>query len=342
MFIVEEADNIQLQFQLPDQVNADPSDPDAGWYNNAIDEYFIRLEVLDSGNNVVFDGFISEIADAWYVGANEDGITMQYASINVARLLEEIETDCFYFRATILLGVGDYLSVNRAGPILPGGPWPIGFRYLIMPGPDEGNIYEWGPNGWFLIRPPYADGEWIYVASLGTFYSYNETTGKLVMQSGMPPADEEAFQYFYTMSYRVRKCDEPIVRFGATLNGVDCIGFVHELPEEIFGGGLGGPFQWDFAVLGSAETIKLEARRELTKNGRLTSVQERTTTRVRTTGLPKSVAYAIRAILASKEFTINGENYSEVGDLSRNNDTGELWWLDFEVTRTDCDTSTTC
>lgn len=342
MFIVEPEDTIQIQFQLPDQVNEDPQDPDSGWYNNEEDPYFIRLEVLDSGNNNVFNGFISEIADTWYVGANEDGVTVQYVNINVNRLLEEIGTDCFYFRATVSLGVGEYLSVNRAGPALPAGPWPIGFLYFINAGPEQGYIYEWGPSGWVQIRPPFVDGEWIYIASLGSFFSYNESLGVWEVEAGTPPPDEEAFQYFYTMPYRVRKCDEPVVRFSATMRGVDCIGFLHDLPEIPLGGGAGGPFQWDFKVLGSCETIKLSAQRELTKNNRLVSVREGMSAQVRTTGMPKSVAYVIRAILASKEFYIDGERYDDGSELQRNNDIGEHWWLDFEVSRTDCDTSTTC
>lgn len=101
-------------------------------------------------------------------------------------------------------------------------------------------------------------------------------------------------------------------------------------------------FQWSFKVAGSVEVESLPVERELTENGVVLSLTSQRVAKLRTVGLPESVVLILQAVVASKDFTINGEAWKEVGAFGKNNDRGALWWINSQLSRDDCKTEPEC
>ena len=333
-YIVEPGDIIPLQFQAPDSVNADPANPVVGWYTGG--SFLIRLEVVSMDGDVLWDGDLREISGSFHVGVTEFG-PVQNVNVHADRLLDVLDgVNCFFFRAKVNLGVGDYGVVNdETAPANP----EIGQSYIDF---GSGEVREWNGTGWTVIGPDEEKNDYWYVASTGAWYLHG--AGGWQGVSGPPPADEGAFDALTTMAFRFRACNEPVVHFSATHFGRDCAGFIHELPSNpliVLPNKLSA-FYWSFKVAGSMEVDALPIQRELTKNGRLVNVALSTSARVRTTGMPEAVAKAVQAVLTSKTFYIDGKPWTTASDVRKNNEDGLHWWLDLTVTREDCNEGMTC
>lgn len=457
-YIVEPGDKIPLQFQLIDMVNPDPMNPEVGWREDT-DQYLVGLEILDMDGNVLWEGDTNEVSDEFSVWGNEDG-TFQNILINVddvIALIDDPTVTCWYFRVKVLLALAvEYETVDAESAPLT--VVPVGYTYIDF---GSGQVLMWTGSEWepqTISHLPY------YVQSTGHWYQHMpEPTGWVGLAEH--PEDEEAFDYVHTMTYRLRNCDEPVVRFRSNVAGRDCTGFNHTAPpaeyimepidglvfvdywsaidpasssycipvdapmgttviwhqfqsiitltesgwvfgpimpsgtqvlimndsaspwfdgssidptEDMvpagtvmtlspvyvpFGGwwGFSGPledvfpgevftpgttskwaFQYDFKVLGSCEVDEMPVETEVTRNGRRLRVTPGTKAKVRTTGVPQSVARMVQNVLSAPTFWVDEQQYEAADGLRKNNNDGEMWWLDFTVTRDECTVEGSC
>lgn len=169
----------------------------------------------------------------------------------------------------------------------------------------------------------------------GTFETIPEPPDNL------PPGEDLPTDSATTMAFRLRKCDEPVVRFETTMKGVDCLGYIHTIADNALGS-TPEVFQHDFKVQGAVDVEEYPIAREVTQNGRLKRAVLSTKARLRTWGLPRQVARRIQAVLGTAGFTINSEKWDLVDTVRKNNDDGSHWYLDTVLTREDCDDGTTC
>lgn len=167
-----------------------------------------------------------------------------------------------------------------------------------------------------------------------------------VDQSEVPVGEaQDQFQSCDSYPFRVADCNTPTVRFRSGYDGIDCSGYYHGTEADYLTEAFDQdvlPFAHDFRVKGSAELDELQTTREVSENGRFLKSTSGDRVRVRTAGLPESVARRVQTVLASPGFTIDGKQYDEVDTLRKNNDDGGLWWLDFRVSVDGCSTEASC
>lgn len=154
------------------------------------------------------------------------------------------------------------------------------------------------------------------------------------------------FDHLYTMTYRVRRCNERIVRFQSTGAGRDCNGFIHDIADirvdKANGDGEPVAFQYDFKLAGSLEVQSLPITRERTENGKLLSVVTQTTALLRLKPLPEAIARLLQAVAGNEGFLVNGERWDELDALAKNNENGAHWHISTVLKRDDCDRDTRC
>lgn len=221
-YIVEPGDFISLQFRAADTLNTDPTVPIYGWRETG-PTFLLELEALSLAGDVLWSGDISEVASDWYV-AHDDVGPIQAVTIEVDRLLEEIGVDCFYFRVRVVLGVGEYNSANSDHA--PGVEVDYGYRYIDL---VNGRVMEYNGAAFVQIGPT-TSGEVWYSADNGIWYQWDGLGWAALID---PPSAGEGGNTddYLTMSYRVRRCDEPIVEFASVEPGIDCLGITHVTPR---------------------------------------------------------------------------------------------------------------
>lgn len=219
-FLVEPGDTIPLQFQLPDYLNADPEDPELGW-REAAGDYWLELEVLDTDGNVIWSGPTEFISQHFEVGWS--GIGFQTVVVDVDMLLQQLPkgTTCWSFRVKVFFTLDlDYTAVDAE--TAPSGAVPVGYTYIDF-GTNE--VLQWDGVEWDVIGPNGVKDTY-YVVETGHWYQWN---GSVWVGLADPPEHTEpAFDFVYTMNYKLRHCDEPIIKVCCTLAGRDCLGFQHD------------------------------------------------------------------------------------------------------------------
>lgn len=171
-------------------------------------------------------------------------------------------------------------------------------------------VYQLIAGTWEAQEDPEPNSFWVMANDQGFVFS------------GPPPVQLIAVQAGTILRFRVVD--------GKWTNIYD-----HEKPST-------GAFQWSFKVAGSVEVEVLPVDRELSENGLLLRSTSRTVARMRTKGVPETVVKIMQAVIASKGFTIDGQTWMEVGALTKNNDTGALWWINSQISREDCSAATDC
>lgn len=161
-----------------------------------------------------------------------------------------------------------------------------------------------------------------------------------------PGADPEgeAMVYIYTMSYRMRRCNESVVHVQSTDSGRDCLGYIHDTPtsSQWVGAGQVRAFQHDFKLAGSIELEALPVTRELSENGRPIRTSTQAVGRLRLAPLPEGVARILQAVTAAPVFMLNGTEWSEIEEIRKNNETGTHWHINSTVRRDECETTAPC
>lgn len=226
-YIVEPGGEIPLQFQFVDLLNSDPEHPLLGWRETDPD-FWLEIEVLDMDDAVLWSGDTNEISNSFGVYFSEFG-TMQNIIVDMDKLLDVLAegghgaVKCFYFRVKVYTNLGNFDTVN--GESEPLTVVPSGYTYIDF---GTGLVYERTGDTWTVIGPPEHGGIY-YVAETGHWYEWD---GEFwVGLAGAPEVEEPAFEYVYTMGYRLRNCNESVVRFRSQNSGRDCLGFIHEIPH---------------------------------------------------------------------------------------------------------------
>lgn len=347
-FIVEPGDVIPLQFRFQDLVNSNPEAPVFGWRSLAQPtSYWLKLQVFDLEENLVLDLPVDNIAQSWGVFHTEAG-SVQNVNVNVDMLLSRLASagytkGCWLFRVCAVIAQPDY---ELADDVWADGGAPPTHGYSIgtvLVDTTANTLITLTGGGWVSLVPP-DDGTYVYSAATATWYLM--TAGVWVVSSGptmSEPGEELPTQCVETYPYRLRKCDEPVVRFQSVTSGTDCMGFVHDDPTGLPQVGTGlVAYQHDFKLKGSIEEVEFPVIRELTKNRRLKAVTQSTTARLRTAGVPLPIARRVSEVLSHDTSLVGGKRWDEGDSVKRNNDDGLLWFIDCELRRQDCDRTVGC
>lgn len=220
-FVVEPGDTIPLQFQLQDFLNTDPENPALGWRGTS-GEYWLEIEVLDTAGNLIWSGPTPHISEFFEVGWS-GGAGYQSIVVDVDMLLAQLPegTTCWSFRVKVFSSIATGYTIVDA-ETAPSGTPATGYTYIDF---GSGDVLQWNGTSWVVVGPT-RPNELFYVVETAHWYLWNGTSW--VGLAEPPDLPEPAFEYVYTMNYRLRNCDEPVVKVCCTLSGRDCLGFQHD------------------------------------------------------------------------------------------------------------------
>lgn len=342
-FIVEPGDIVPLQFQFVDLLNPDPNNPALGW-RTASGDYWLGLEVVSFDGTVLWSGDTGDIAIAYHVGVTDAG-PYQNIHISIDRLLALLETGghgdvtCWYFRVRVNTLIPAYDVVDDDQEPTEG--VEVGYAYIDF---ANDQVLEWDGTEWVVIGPG-VDRGYYYVAATGYWYEWNGTNWVGLVEGPVNEPEDVEFEYVVTMAYRLRRCDERIVRFTSSDAGRDCLGLFHDIGDPILLGPLPykiTPFYYDFKVKGSLEMDELPMQRTVTKNNRVVSTTPETRARMRCAGMPESVARMVQAVFSAPSFTVNEQPWDDFDSVRKNNDEGSHWWIDTVLSRKECEREVQC
>lgn len=338
---VAAGDVLYLQYFFEDLVNPDPKDPTLGWKESGMadGEYWIALELYDHQGNLITDN-IDEMQGslAWATWHNGEQ-SIQQAVIGVSSQM----LPCFHF--CIRVYVPDIVDYKIVSDVYPPGDLP--------PIESEGTSIMMGNFLWTVVNGAWKNfgeceaGDLVYETKTGLWY---QSDGSVLTELGdEPDLVNDPFGPFTrccTNLYKVVTCEESFEVVNKRIKGKDCFGFVYDtIPEARRNGVPGFNERHNFRKRypGSVEVIAYPITREETDNEILVQGYYSERARVRTSGVCRYDAEYMAALIASEDFLIEGISWSVVTDtISRNNDNGLLWWLDFEIERTICEGTDSC
>jgi hypothetical protein len=148
----------------------------------------------------------------------------------------------------------------------------------------------------------------------------------------------------YTEPFKYRKCDvfPYIYNIESKYTYKDCYGSYY---GNLFSEGIGIPFVYSnrVRVPGSFEQQSFSISKEKIETSlKTTSSQICENWLLRTTHLPKGFAKFVVAILGGKDVLIDGTEYQVEGELARNNETGNQFYLEIPAQNCDCNKSLSC
>lgn len=148
----------------------------------------------------------------------------------------------------------------------------------------------------------------------------------------------------YTEPFKYRKCDvfPYIYNIESTYTYLDCYGNYY---GNNFSIGLGTPFVYSNRVRipGAFEQLGFNITKEKIETSlKTTSTQVCENWILKTSHLPRGFAKFVTNVLAGRDVLIDGEEYQIEGELSRNNDTGNQFYLEIPAQNCNCNKSLSC
>jgi hypothetical protein len=147
-----------------------------------------------------------------------------------------------------------------------------------------------------------------------------------------------------TEPFKYRKCDvfPYIYNIESTYTYLDCYGSYY---GDNFSLGLGTPFVYSnrIRVPGAFEQLSFNISKEKIETSlKTTSTQVCENWILKSTHLPKGFAKFVINVLAGKDVLIDGVEYQVEGEMARNNETGNQFYLEIPAQNCDCNKSLSC
>lgn len=144
----------------------------------------------------------------------------------------------------------------------------------------------------------------------------------------------------YTEGFQLTRCDDTVLIQGEyTLK--DCFGQYYG--DNVEGIGNWGPFYYQYRLRGYLEMDSVSIQKEFV------GTQERTVSSqtvekytLKTQRLPLQVVKMLSNMLSAPNVTIDGVDYVVDGDLTKNNDVGNQWFLEIPLRRNNCSQTFGC
>lgn len=151
---------------------------------------------------------------------------------------------------------------------------------------------------------------------------------------------------FYTEQFKFESCENTILLEGV-YGRKDCFGYYYGNPTANPNNwaGVGNPFQYrnTYRVKGSFELDGFEINKNFVGTRQFTANTERIENWIfRTNRLPPRVARLISNILAAETVYVDGRDYIASGTITKNNETGNQWFLESQLKRVTCSQTTSC
>lgn len=155
---------------------------------------------------------------------------------------------------------------------------------------------------------------------------------------------EGEFITIYSEPFKFENCDNfpYIYNIESKYSSTDCFGTYYGFN---YTWGLGTPFIYSnrVRVPGAFEQLGFNITKEKIETSlKTTSTQVCENWILKTTHLPRAFAKFVTNVLAGRDVLIDGEEYQVEGELSRNNDTGNQFYLEIPAQNCNCNKSLSC
>jgi hypothetical protein len=261
-----------------------------------------------------------------------------------------------------------FQQIDNANGNTPGGPWSYGWGYLTDP-----NVFAAGKiidccTGNPIEKSPGVDLEVMDILGGVDFVGIYGTTNYqgitewnniqqiyLKMDLLLPylqAAGTDCFYlefYFdvnltpytlYTEGFRFEKCVDTLLVEGF-YNVKDCYNQYYS--DNVEGIGNWGNFYYQYRVKGFVEMQSISLNKEFVGNNQRTVSSQVTENYLfKTFGLPLQVVKFLANMLSAPVVKINGVEYIVDGDIAKNNDVGNQWFLEVPLKRINCSQTFGC
>lgn len=328
-------DKIYLQYAFEDLVNDDPTAPTKGWKRDgdAEGDYWLALSIHDENGQDLFAGQnINDIADAWSVYHNGNQ-SLQNVVLDASKIFAT-GASCFFVRVEVFFpSWSEFINIENATNELPSDLSPYEEGDLIYVG---GLIYRLD-NGAWVVDSVISDGDYFYNSANGVWFIYDNSIPDAVKVDSPVTVDDLVGNSITCNSglYKKVRCEDTILITSDRTSGRDCKGIFYGFPtgEAIQND---SRYRLNFRLQGSIEPIAYPISREVTEDGVTVGGSYSERARLRTAGVCRYDAELLAAVLASESFFIEGESWETATDVEKNNENGNLWWIDVTLEREIC------
>jgi hypothetical protein len=339
-YVVQQGDDLHIQFRFADQFNTDPTDPQFGW-DTGVGLFWIAADLMNCDGTVAY-------ADITRQAAIDDGITAGYAvgyqngsfqnlTLSVSpELVSAVNGDCFYIQVRYCRRIPVRASVVVQGlfeslPPLSG--YQVGDNVIA-----DGILYIYSPSGWAVVSPQPQVDDMAWDAVAGLWYMLT-SEGWEVSDPVDVEQDCENPRICRTPLYSFTKCFNPVC-IEADHVLLDCDGryYGNEGATQTLG-------DWEyrerFCFRGELESVGFDPIREISDGGAITSERRVSVYNLKAI-MPQHAAKRLSSALIARTFRINGIEFDEYDTIQKNNDDGSDWHIDIELRINDCDLQSDC
>lgn len=327
-------DLVYLQFNLADNLNTDPENPEHGWYDSPTGDYYIRATLEFGGlEPVVLPSLdIVESANVGWANGSYQNLILDSEKIYDYIRSQNVPFDCFRVVIDTFKRQGaDFTSVVSFGNALPVGPQQEGSLAAVA---DE--LYTYTGGEWILTGS-FGVGDFIQYEKNGWFYEWNGTTWMRVDR----PYEIVPDATCYTHWHKFVQCDNTILLEG--LFGFnDCRGKYYGITEEDANLGL-LPYRDLWRIEASFEMRGIVSEKTTNENGIVTQFDQREQWLLRnTTGIPDDIARRLANTLSATQTYINGNEYINASDIVKVTDDNLYWYVAPTIERRLCEKENDC
>ena len=319
-------DLLYLQFRMSDLYNVDPQSPAYGWVNGE-DPFYIEAELeFSSGETLDLDSqSIIAGKEVGYFNGSYQNLIINSARVKDYINEELIQGQCFRLNLTTYkIALPPYEILLGIFPAPPTAVQTVGTLYFnnvsnlfFQTDGSEWSAYTRVTTYFFSIRD-------------GLFYEWNGTT--LVVTEGMTET-KTAYETCVTAWYQFTNCEQTVVVEG--LHGEqDCRGYY-------YGGTV--RFRDRYRIWASLEISSYRTDRTVNENEVTTDMKNYEVHSLRLMkGHPIQIIERFNNSLIGSTVYFDNNEYVNISDLEKNNETGLSWWSQLTAERLQCQTSTGC
>lgn len=341
---VADTDLLYYQYNVPDEFNSDPTNPIYGWPTNdpSNNDYFIKatLEFTNGATLELFpdaaDGIIHSQSVGYY---NSSFQNLVLSARNIQLYIDSLAVGQMCFRLHIETQSRTGLTYGTADfmyDVLPDPDFPVGTTVVV-----GALVYIIDNEGAWEILQAVNNGDiyWIQNSSddfLIGFYELDTGAWRGIDPEFTVIASAECFSAWHVFVL----CETTVLLEG--VHGlVDCLGRYYAAVSTEFQSGIA--FRDQYRIVGEFTLVGFPTDRTSNEDGVVISfIQKEEYTLIATDSVPEFYAKKIANTITATSIFIDGTQYINPSDLTKNNDEGRHWFPNLKFERISCESPNTC
>lgn len=318
-------DLLYTQFRQTDNYNERPTSPEFGWRNGA-DEFYISASIeWSSGEILALDeqDIIAGKEVGWYDGSYQN-LILNSQKISDYMLLNNITDICFRILINVYTYEREaYIVADSIQGSLPPVPPAKDNVYVLL---TDGTVWYTSNGAWVEYTGPVTI---FFVGKQRNFYEY-EVSQWVVTE---PEKTKVLESQCYTAWYQFVNCEQTVIVEGQ--HGIsDCRG-------NYYGGTI--QFRDRYRVWASLELVTFSKEETKNENDEILHSKQYEGWLFRIMrGLPELIARRLANSLFGLHTFLDNNEYINISDVDRNNESGLSWWSSITAQRLLCEINIGC